>query len=246
MENRKSEEYWKEKGIKFEIIPSDKYEEVVAFLDEHYFPDEPISRSINMVCDPSYFGRMIRDQTLDEQVRCSIRYKTSFWALNENGEILGIRLGEFKTKEDAMDAPDHKLSNWLSRNLPLIPDVLYKYGYFNLCMDEIKYGKKAAFADLQDANKIYYAHILCSSKNARGLGLGKELVIRSMELANKNGCEYMYILATGMYSSRIFADLEFSVLKEMLYEDIKDGKGRLVFNDTREHKKMQVIYKKLE
>lgn len=83
------------------------------------------------------------------------------------------------------------------------------------------------------------------SEKARGLGLGKEMVRMSIEIGRQLGCEIYSACVSGIYSQKIFRDLGFTVTKELIYEDVKDKSGRTLLNDTREHKKAQMVYLKL-
>ena len=39
-----SENEFEQQGIKFKIITEDMYEDAIRFINEHFSPDEPISR----------------------------------------------------------------------------------------------------------------------------------------------------------------------------------------------------------
>ena len=109
-------------------------------------------------------------------------------------------------------------------------------------MDVIKYGKKYAYEAVPNATKIYHGHSVTVAPKARGMGLGKELIRRSMDLAHKRGCSHVYILATSIYSQRIFRDFKFTILQEMPYEDFLDRDGHsCFFQNMNEHKTAQVV-----
>ncbi len=83
------------------------------------------------------------------------------------------------------------------------------------------------------------------SKKARGLGLGKEMIKMSIEIGRQLGCELYFACVSGIYSQKIFRDLDFTLMKEITYEDVKDRRGKTILNDTREHKKCQTVYLRL-
>ena len=77
-------------------------------------------------------------------------------------------------------------------------------------LDSVKYGKSGAFQDLPQATKFYHGHSLTVARTARGMGLllvAKELISKTMKMAQERGCEHVYILATSLYSPRIFPKL---------------------------------------
>ena len=69
--------------------------------------------------------------------------------------------------------------------------------------------------ETKDSNAIYFGHNVCVARSTRGKGLGKELVKRSHKLAEKAGCSHTYILATGMFSQRIFSSLDYKLIFEV-------------------------------
>ncbi len=85
---------------------------------------------------------------------------------------------------------------------------LIKLGMTLKFLDSVKYGKSYAFQDLPQATKFYHGHSLTVARTARGMGLlGKELISRTMKMAQERGCSHVYILATSLYSQRIFQNL---------------------------------------
>ena len=108
---------------------------------------------------------------------------------------------------------------------------------------DLSYSKCNAFDELKDTDMIYFAAIVCVSSKARGLGLGTELVKRGYDIAKKPACGYTYILASSMYSQKIFHNLgDCNVLHEIKYEDYKyDKKRRPFLIDPREHTVIQIL-----
>jgi hypothetical protein len=51
-----------------------------------------------------------------------------------------------------------------------------------------------------------------------------------MDLAKEAGCGYMYLMATGIYSQKIFRDLEFEMLHEVEYKTYKVSISRNSFS----------------
>ena len=51
--------------------------------------------------------------------------------------------------------------------------------------EELRYGNQYAFMDLEDANTVYMCMILSVGEEARGKGLGTELIKRGYEVAKK-------------------------------------------------------------
>ena len=106
----------------------------------------------------------------------------------------------------------------------------------------MRYDPHKAMEDI-GSEKIYNAVLLCVGRSMRGRGLGQELLRRSYDIAREQGCQAMYIVATGKYSQAIFAKEGFTCFKEYNYADIKDSKGNLLFDKTGEHTKITAVYK---
>ena len=62
-----------------------------------------------------------------------------------------------------------------------------------------------------------------------------------MDLARQNMCGHMYLLATGIYSQKIFTDLKFEKLNEIEYKTFVDKHGKVVLGETEEHLSAQVF-----
>ena len=80
---------------------------------------------------------------------------------------------------------------------------------------------------------------------ARGLGLGKKLVRKSMDIARDLGCEYYFAYLSGIFSQKIYRDLGGVLMKEVAYADYNDKWGNEVFTENGVHKTAQTMYVKL-
>ena len=52
-------------------------------------------------------------------------------------------------------------------------------------MSNMRFGKEFLFDELEDANMVYYCMILCVGDEARGKGIGTELIRRGYNIAKK-------------------------------------------------------------
>jgi len=60
--------------------------------------------------------------------------------------------------------------------------------------------------------------------------------------AKDNGCEFSYLMATGVYSQSMFKKLGYKVLNEVSYAEMLDPNGHKIVWDHREHKSVQLLY----
>ena len=80
---------FEEQGVQFKVISPDMYEDVMNFLWTHFFPAEPLSRSLGLerlsAIDKYFFPDVFRQN-------CSMA------ALDSTGNILAVRAGIIKNK----------------------------------------------------------------------------------------------------------------------------------------------------
>ena len=103
-----SSSVFEDQGITFKVISPDMYEDVMDFLWTHLFPSEPISRSLGLK----------RLGFLDKYVfPDAFRQNLSMVALDRSDNILAVRVGHIKTRDDwtawMMEPPTPDLvSSW--------------------------------------------------------------------------------------------------------------------------------------
>ena len=128
----------------------------------------------------------------------------------------------------------------------LVPNKLMTFAYLSDFYENVQhFGKDYAFKDLPQATKIYFCLGLAVKDTYRGLGLGKELIQRSNDIAKTFGCSHAYVEATSIYSQVILEDLDFEKLHEHPYEKFKRKDGSNFFTGMKEHKVHQVMFKDL-
>ena len=82
---------FEEQGIEFKVITPDMYEDVLDFLWTHFFPAEPVSRSLGLK----------RLGFIDKYVfPDAFKQGCSMVALDRSGNLLAVRVGHIKTKHD--------------------------------------------------------------------------------------------------------------------------------------------------
>lgn len=84
-----------EEEFTFKIVNEEDYPKVKAFLDEAFFPDEPIFRSTKlMVGSGGLVDRYIANLVKKFLVINCLKNSTSIVAIDKNGEIVGSRYYE--------------------------------------------------------------------------------------------------------------------------------------------------------
>lgn len=100
------------------------------------------------------------------------------------GNIVGARLGKIVHRNDPVK---NERFDWMA-NLPLcfpIPHCLTFSSNLGPLFERLRFGHQYMFQDLESANRIYQCLILSVGREARGKGLGTELMKRSYEIAKQ-------------------------------------------------------------
>ena len=116
--------------------------------------------------------------------------------------------------------------------------------YSDALRNTLRYDPHMAMED-QGIKKIFVGEFLSVSASQRGMKLGRVMMMQSMEIAREKECEGYFAVLSGIYSQKIYEDLGFSWMKELVYADWKDKAGNIILDDMREHKSMITAYKKL-
>jgi len=232
---------WDELGIQFSVVPIERGDDAVQFMYDHFIPDEPIFRSLGFEPWNSKMMNSLGAYFMKDE---GIKDGTSIMATDKDGKIIGLRMGKRATKQKTL--LQQKIVDWISWIVPFfVWELIFgKLAHLMRLMRELKYEPHKAFDEL-GCDVIYEEISVVVEKDARVRGLGTELIKRSMDLATKLGCDYMKLLATGEYSSKIFFRLNFTLQNQYEYENFKDFDGNTLLNDTREHKFGRVFYIKL-
>jgi len=232
---------WTELGIRFSMIPSERYEDVVKFCYANFFPDEPISRSLG-ICQPGGPRNFLMDKYY---IKDALKDGVSMMATDASDNIVAVRIGKVvrRTQIHSLSLSDVilKVASWL---LPVLPKEYGQFFFLLELFNRMNYDVAAAF-DLLNCDVIYEDSLLASARHSRVKGLGTELVRRSLDIARAAGCQHIYTIATGDYSSKIFFKLDFTLDNEHFYDQLKDEEGRQILQDTREHSRSRIFHKKL-
>ncbi|KAJ8719447.1 hypothetical protein PYW08_011622 [Mythimna loreyi] len=94
-------------------------------------------------------------------------------------------------------------------------------------------------------DKILECRIISVDENARGRGLAKELMSRSIDIAKENGFKLFKADATGAYSQRICSSLGMEIIRTVRYVDYKDSTGTPVFNVPPPHDALAIMVKQI-
>ena len=252
MEKSEEEKNWEdERNVEIVFPTLEDLDELKDFSYANLYQDEPLTYNLNIASNNSFFGKKFQkifwDMTMISPIRSHMKVPSSLLAKDKTtGKIFAMRIGEIKrrTAETMMEIskePDFRFMGNLPTLIP-VPRTFVIAGNIQWIFDQLKYSRKTAFEAFENDESIYFSHNITVAREARGKGLGKELIRRAMRMAEKAGCGHTYTLATSIYSQRIFKNLGFKVLEERSFEEFKvDRRGRPLLWDPKEHKTIQVV-----
>ena len=235
-------------------------------LDE-FFPGEPCIRLIGNFKEENVRStgtKLLTWAMKNLLIKDCLKDNTSVLALNNKDEIVGkyldyyisrfsgltkicifsgFKLGQAVAITDKKD-PDIPYTTLLKHLSKMMSNATIKF--MHLCdalHNTLRYDPHMAMED-QGIKKIFVGEVLSVAASQRGMKLGMVMMMQSMEIAREKECEGYFAVLSGIYSQKIYEDLGFSWMKELVYADFKDKAGNIILDDMREHKSMITAYKK--
>lgn len=227
-----SEEEWAKQGVEFKVVTEEMIPDVLDHLNTSFFPDEPIFRSLGINLDTSPF--------LKSEYRASLMDGTSIAAVNPEGRIMAVRVGNI-IRSGCGSWFILKMYHMFKAMPCLLPDwinVFLKLG------DRVGYVAYEQFSKL-DAQVLYEDKAVSSARWHGVKGLGSELIRRTEALAKEQGATHTFALVTGKYSAIAFDRLGHTLVSSLKYAEFTDPQGELYLKDTREHTECRFYTKEL-
>jgi GNAT superfamily N-acetyltransferase len=205
-------------GVRIDVIPPERYDDVIEHLKHYFIPDETIAKSIAMEWTDE----------LELFFRAALGNGLCLMAVDiYTGDIMGVRLNEIKTSSAASD-----------------PEFVSDDPKLNTVMAFGEYKKRVIgkLFERFNVSEIFHLFILSVDGRYRRRGLGKLLLSAGAALAKELGFTVLNGEASSLFSQRIYDSLEFDMICQINYADyIVDGK--VVFNKTGIHPSLKIYTK---
>ena len=208
----------------------DHFEAVFEYMKTEFCPDEPLLRTCDAMNGNSFVDKLVQGEVREKFVSRGLQSGDCFGILDNDGNIIGVRLGFISEKQDLGWDPS---LTWML-HLPsfMMSKKFIRMLHVSKFTEETEYKFSKAFDQCKENNgKIYFATAVGVARKYRAQGLGGKLLKRSIDHAREQGCSHMYVLATGKYSQKIMKNHGFEVIKEKTYESYKDKHGNIVIQD---------------
>ena len=217
---------------------------VYEYMKTEFCPDEPLLRTCDAMNGDGFIDKLVQGEVRQKFVDKGLQSGDCFGVLDDEGNVLGVRLGFISTKQDLPWDPS---LSWML-NLPsfMLSKKFLRILHVSKFIEEIEYKLTKGFDQCQGNNgKIYFGMAVGVARKGRGKGLGGKLLKKSIDHAKEQGCSHMYLMATGKYSQKIMKNHGFEVIKEKNYDSYKDKGGNLVIQDE-VHTCAQTVALKIE
>jgi len=215
--------------ISFRIVDQSRYSEILDLLYTNFHTDEPMSKAVGMIKDPSD-----KNPTLDEFALDGLKQNLSIMAIDPiTDNLLGVAINIEAKKEKREQTLEECLDEYADHRFKHIMTVLYNVN--QMAGDLYIEMETDVFFDIK---------MVTTDKTQRRGGLATDLLRRSVELARNLGFKAVKTEATGLYSRKAFERLGFSVNAEYLYEDYISQDGERVFATLADNHKCTTLMTK--
>jgi len=182
---------FEKQGVQFKIITEDMFQDVKDFMHTHFLPDEPVMRSMKVTRNWFTDNLWLQD---------CLKHKTSIAAVDEQGALLAVHLGQVQRRNDYGKWIFEKAilfvlkQKWLGELLK--SEGLKKMYVLMKLTNQVDFDVWKMF-DKLNCEKIFENKGLCSARGHGIRGLGTELVKRADALALQLGCSHRYVICSG-------------------------------------------------
>lgn len=181
-------------NIAIRLMNQTDYNEVLALLLNSFFPDEPISKSVQVI-NVSEFGKILIDACMPDQ--CSfVAYDV------ETNRIIAVCLNEIMNKN--ISKPIETTDEQIRFVLQIFYDLDTKKDLF----------------EILNTDTLLHVFVITVDKRVRRQNLATRLISESIEYAaTKLNLSGAYAEATSVYSLNCCKRQQFQIFDELIYVD---------------------------
>lgn len=210
--------------IVYRIAESTDKGNILTFIREHFYPDEPVNN-----------GREPLQQSSEDEEFClaTIEHGTSILAIDkETNNIAGVILSSPSVPGDADEMIEEAArcgtKKW-SEILLLLAHLEHKSNVF----ERFK------------VSRVLHIHVMGVDKQFRGHSIGVNLIEKCMEHGKKLGYTLASVDCSSVYSIRIAEKVDMECISEVAYADYKDDSGEQVYQPPAPHTHIKTFVKLL-
>ncbi|KAK9875612.1 hypothetical protein WA026_009410 [Henosepilachna vigintioctopunctata] len=210
--------------IRYELIEESRYNEILDYLKNH-FHDEPLNMAVRL------FEKGETCERLEEYDLNTMKDGLSYVAIDsESGRIAGTILNGISHRGDVEEELEKMKS---------IDDIKFNrlMGLLFTNNADVELFKK------YNVDKIFELRILSVDNDFRGKGLAQKLMEMSEQLAQEQGFTLLKVDATSFFTQKICTKLGYKTMKSIVYKDIKNENGELIYDVPSPHDTYKIMVK---
>lgn len=210
------------RGLRYEDVKADRYEEAIDFLISDYFPYETLSRCVRLSSDPDSLDEMIA------LMRFLLRDDCSIAAIDERTErICGLAVLKI------MRRADWSWPFW--RLLAPRRDGSGCEAIVGFQCEFLKYSKR--LPELLDTTCTVHLFAVANARDRKGALLKEQLLLQTYRVARSVGATACTWIATSGNDQERALRVGMRTVDQKNYGHHRDGAGRVVFErlDAGEH-----------
>lgn len=208
-------------------ITEDRYQDVIVHLRDNFYVDEPLNKCLNI------FKKGEPHKDLDTMISSVLKDNLSSMAVHKASNTIAAVSLNCLFLPDAVEEKKRFCDTVSCDKFKRIATLLYKVN------------EPLHLFEKFDVDKIFDFNVLSTDSNYRKMGLGKQLIRISEDLAKKNGFKILKGDATGVYSTKILKSCGFEVIHELKYTDYLDENKQPIFEVEPPHFAITVLLKLL-
>lgn len=213
------------KNYTFRLATEDDHDQVLEFIRQHYYPEEPIT-----------IGYTTKQQTReDEEFSMSnLKYGSTILALDNNSsnQLVGVLISGPINPED-VEVMMHQVTTSKDKKWS---DILRLLTYLE---------QQSNVCQRYNVPESLHVHIIGVSPVARGHSLGRLLMEKCMNVGQEKGYKLISIDCTSVYSIKLAEQLDMDCVNIFEFENYKDTKGVQIFRPPSPHKYIKSFAKRL-
>lgn len=211
------------KNIQYRIATVDDKANILEFLREHYYPEEPIT----IGNEPK-----IQSTENEEFSLSTIQYGSTIVATLDNGQLIGVLLSSAIQPGDAEDmikeAAQCQSKKW--------SDILLLLAHLEI---------RANVCIRYNVSRALHIHVMGVDKRFRGHSIGVNLMKKCMEIGKELGYPIASVDCTSVYSIKIAEKLSMDCIGVLAFEDYTNDTGAQIFRPPAPHTHIKTFAKLL-
>jgi len=211
------------KDIQYRVASVDDKANILQFLREHYYPEEPIT-----------IGNEPKVQSAeDEEFSLStIAYGSTIVATVDGGQLVGVLLSSPIAPDDAAEMIEEAGKCQSKKWSEILLLLAHLETTANVC---------ARF----NVPWTLHIHVMGVDKRFRGNSIGVNLMTKCMEIGKELGYPIATVDCTSVFSINIAEKLGMECIGVLAYEDYTDDIGKQIFRPPAPHTHIKTFAKLL-